>query len=145
MPTVIRYTNEVIEVIDRIVDFTVPPHQIRRVWRHQSLRITARLGEDRETPGACMAHYPTDHRRGGAGNASAGGTSGRGGHQGGRNNCGPVRTNQKNVVDFKRGQQSCDAVQPYRTSSYKSLCQNGFANSKKQNTPSVASRNMQKL
>ena len=69
----------VIEVIDLIVDFTVPPHQIRRVWRHQSLRITARLGEDRETPGACMAHYPTDHRRGvRVGEAGAGGTRERG-------------------------------------------------------------------
>jgi hypothetical protein len=26
---------EVIEVIDLILDFTVPPHQIRRLWRHQ--------------------------------------------------------------------------------------------------------------
>ena len=25
---------EVIEVIDLILDFTVPPHQIRRLWRH---------------------------------------------------------------------------------------------------------------
>ena len=52
--------REVIEVIDLILDFTVPPHQIRRLWRHQGLRITARFGEDRGTPGACMAHYPTD-------------------------------------------------------------------------------------
>ena len=68
--------RKVIEVIDLILDFIVPPspHQIGRVWRHQSLRITARLGEDRETPGSCMAHYPTDHRRGvSAGTASVGG------------------------------------------------------------------------
>jgi len=71
--------QEAIEVIDLFVDFTVPPHQIARVWRHQSLSITARLGEDREPPGACMAHYPTDHRRGvSAGTAGAGGTSERG-------------------------------------------------------------------
>ena len=50
---------QVIEVIDLILDFTVPPHQVRRLWRHQGLRITAQLGEDSETPGACMAHYPT--------------------------------------------------------------------------------------
>ena len=47
---------EVIEVIDFILDFTVPPHEIRRLWRHPALRIKARLGEDRESPGACMAH-----------------------------------------------------------------------------------------
>ena len=41
---------EVIEVINFIVDFTVPPHQIRRVWRHQSLHITAQLGEARDYP-----------------------------------------------------------------------------------------------
>jgi hypothetical protein len=68
-----------IEVIDLILDFTVPPHQIRRFWRHSGLRIIARLGEDRENPGACMAHYPTDHRRGmSADKAGAGGTSERG-------------------------------------------------------------------
>ena len=73
------FCSEVIEVIDLILDFTVPPHQIRRLWRHPGLRIKARLGEDRQRPGACMAHYPTDHRRGvGAGKAGAGGTSGRG-------------------------------------------------------------------
>ena len=52
----------VIEVIDLTVDFTVPPDQIRRVWRHQSLRITARLAEDRETPGAhgALAYGPQE-------------------------------------------------------------------------------------
>ena len=70
---------EAIEVIDLILDFTVPLHQIRRLWRHQGLCIKARLGEDRESPRACMAHYPTDHRRGvSAGTAGAGGTSERG-------------------------------------------------------------------
>ena len=45
---------EVIEVIDLIFDFTVHPHQKRRLWRHQSLGITAPEGEDRESPGLCM-------------------------------------------------------------------------------------------
>ena len=95
---------EVIEVIDLILDFIVPPHQIGRVWRHQSLRITARLGEDRETPGSCMAHYPTDHRRGvSAGTAGVGGTSGRGRHQGGRNNWGPVRARTRRTLLFLKG------------------------------------------
>ena len=58
-----RLVIEVIEVINLILDFIVPPHQIRRLWRHLGLRITARLGEDRESPSACMEHYPTDHRR----------------------------------------------------------------------------------
>ena len=39
-----------IEVINLILEFTIPPHQIRRLWRHQGLRITARLGEDLESP-----------------------------------------------------------------------------------------------
>jgi hypothetical protein len=79
VPCVRQRAFEVIEVIDRILYFTVPPHQIGRLWRHQGLRITAQLGEDRESPGACMAHYPTDHRRGvSAGKAGAGGTCDRG-------------------------------------------------------------------
>jgi len=45
-----------------------------------------------KTDSACMAHYPTDHRRGvSAGKAAAGGTGERGRHEGGRNNCEPVR------------------------------------------------------
>ena len=36
--------------IENIEVIEVTFHQIRRVWRHQSLRITARLGEDRESP-----------------------------------------------------------------------------------------------
>ena len=80
----VYWQYEVIEVIDFILDFTVPPHQIRRLWRHQGLRIKARLGEDWESPGACIAHYPTDHRRGvSADKAGAGGTSGRDRQNGG--------------------------------------------------------------
>ena len=57
-------STEAIEVMDFILDFTVAPHQIRRLWRHPGLCIQARLGEDLETPGACMENYPTDDRRG---------------------------------------------------------------------------------
>ena len=69
-----RPGNGVIEVINLIFNFTVSPYQIRRLWRHPGLRIKAQLGEDQESPGACMVHYPTDHRRGvSAGTAGAGG------------------------------------------------------------------------
>ena len=37
---------EGIEVINFILDFSVPPRQIRRLWRHPGLRIKARLGEN---------------------------------------------------------------------------------------------------
>jgi hypothetical protein len=40
---------EVIEVIDLILDFTVPPHQIRRLWRHQGLIRRASMASIRRT------------------------------------------------------------------------------------------------
>ena len=35
---------EVIEVIDFVLDFTVPPHQIRRLWRHPRPTYQSTIG-----------------------------------------------------------------------------------------------------
>ena len=64
---------EVIEVINSIFDFTVPSRQKQRLWRPQSLGITAAYGEDRESPGLCMP-LPTYHGGGvSVGKAGVGG------------------------------------------------------------------------
>ena len=47
---------EVIEVINCIFDFTVPPQQITRLWRLLAEPRFTGPREDLESPGACMSH-----------------------------------------------------------------------------------------
>ena len=55
-----RTVIEVIEVIDLILDFIVPPHQIRRLRRHQGLRFHSTIGGNPRCMHGALPHGPQE-------------------------------------------------------------------------------------